>query len=114
MGRQGSSAPLNHRARSLDSACTQARRISKSSGPNAPASWGSLVRFRFTMPEDVNCDGVSYDMDREALFRGPPSVLQISVYEKKFMSDLLLGGADIKLDALSSSGQLEEWVPLRS
>ena len=67
--RQGSSAPLNHKARSLDSACTQARKISKSSGPNAPASWGSLVRFRFPLPEDVNCEGKSFDTDRESLFK---------------------------------------------
>lgn len=67
--RQGSSAPLNHKARSLDSACTQARKISKISGPNAPASWGSLVRFRFPLPEDVNCEGKSFDSDRESLFK---------------------------------------------
>ena len=67
--RQGSSAPLNHKARSLDSACTQPRKISKSSGPNAPASWGSLVRFRFPLPEDVTCEGKSLDTDRESLFK---------------------------------------------
>ena len=67
--RQGSSAPLNHRARSLDSACTQVRKISKISGQNAPASWGSYVRFRFPLPEDVNCEGKSFDRDRELLFK---------------------------------------------
>jgi hypothetical protein len=67
--RQGSTAPLNHKARSLDSACTQARKISKSSGQNAPASWGSLVRFRFPLPEDVDCEGKSFDADRESLFK---------------------------------------------
>ena len=67
--RQGSTAPLNHKARSLDSACTPARKISKSSGQNAPASWGSLVRFRFPLPEDVNCEGKSFDTDRESLFK---------------------------------------------
>uniref|UniRef100_A0A7S2MKE5 C2 domain-containing protein n=1 Tax=Helicotheca tamesis TaxID=374047 RepID=A0A7S2MKE5_9STRA len=112
--RPGSGAPLTHKARTLDSACTQPTKIGKSTGPNAPASWGSLVRFRFPLPEDVNCDGVSFDRDREALFKGAPSVLQLSVYEKKFMSDLQLGGADVKLDALTSGGQLEEWVPLRA
>ena len=30
------------------------------------------------------------------------------------MNDMMLGGADVRLDALSSSGQVEEWVPLRS
>jgi len=112
--RQGSSAPLNHKARSLDSACTQARKISKSSGPNAPASWGSLVRFRFPLPEDVNCEGRSFDTDRESLFKGPPTCLQITVYEKKFMSDVELGGADVNVDSLGSGGQIEEWVPLRA
>lgn len=67
--RKGSSAPLNHKARSLDSAMTQARKISKSSGPNAPASWGSIVRFRFPLPDDVNCEGKSFDPDRESLFK---------------------------------------------
>ena len=112
--RQGSSAPLNHKARSLDSACTQARKIAKSSGPNAPASWGSLVRFRFTLPEDVNCEGRSFDADRERLFKGPPTCLQITAYEKKFMSDVELGGADVNLESLGSGGQIEEWVPLRA
>ena len=36
------------------------------------------------------------------------------MYEKKFMTNSALGGADVSLDALSTSGQLEEWVPLRS
>jgi hypothetical protein len=112
--RDASNAPLTHKARTLDSASTEPRKINKSSGPNAPASWGSVVRFRFPLPEGVNCDGVSFDSDREALFKGAPSVLQISVYEKKFMTNSALGGADVKLDALSTSGQLEEWVPLVS
>ena len=112
--RDASNAPLTHKARTLDSASTEPRKIHKSSGPNAPASWGSVVRFRFPLPEDVNCDGVSFDSDREALFKGAPSVLQISVYEKKFMTNSVLGGADVNLDGLSTSGQLEEWVPLRS
>jgi len=112
--RDASNAPLTHKARTLDSASTEPRKINKSSGPNAPASWGSVVRFRFPLPEGVNCDGVSFDSDREALFKGAPSVLQISVYEKKFMTSSALGGADVSLDSLSTSGQLEEWVPLRS
>jgi len=112
--RQGSSAPLNHKARSLDSACTQPRKISKSSGPNAPASWGSLVRFRFPLPEEVNCEGRSFDTDRESLFKGPPTCLQITAYEKKFMSDVELGGADVNIESLGSGGQIEEWVPLRA
>jgi hypothetical protein len=48
------------------------------------------------------------------MLQGPPCELQVSVYEKKFMSDIFLGGADVKLDALASGGQLEEWVPLRA
>ena len=47
-------------------------------------------------------------------FKGPPTVLQVSVYEKKFMTDTFLGSADIDLDALTGGGQLEEWVPLRA
>ena len=30
------------------------------------------------------------------------------------MSDVKLGGVDVKLDALANGGQMEEWVPLRS
>ena len=112
--RDASNAPLTDKARTLDSASTEPRKINRSSGPNAPASWGSVVRFRFPLPEGINCDGVSFDSDREALFKGAPSVLQISVYEKKFMTNSALGGADVNLDALSTRGQLEEWVPLRS
>jgi hypothetical protein len=41
-------------------------------------------------------------------------VLQIAVYEKKFMNDVALGDADVKLDGLANGGQMEEWVPLRS
>lgn len=112
--RPRSTAPLTMKARTLDSVATQPTKLGKVTGPNAPASWGSLVRFRFPLPEYTTSDGRSYDGDREALFKGPPSVLQVSVYEKKFMSDALLGGADIKLDGLNSGGQLEEWVPLRT
>jgi hypothetical protein len=137
--RQGSTAPLNHKARSLDSACTQARKISKSSGQNAPPSWGSLVRFRFPLPEDVDCEGKSFDADRESLFKvrldisilsfcmmpilisadihyfqGFPTCLQIAVYEKKFMSEVELGGADVSFESLGSGGRIEEWVPLRA
>jgi hypothetical protein len=54
-------------------------KLGKSTGPNAPASWGSLVQFRFPLPEYTTSDGRSYNIDREALFRGPPSVLQVSV-----------------------------------
>jgi hypothetical protein len=112
--REASNAPLTQKARTLDSACTEAKKINKSSGPNAPASWGSVVRFRFPLPDGVNCDGLSSDVDREALFKGPPNVLQLSVYEKKFMTTQALGVADIQLDSLSTGSQLEEWAPLRS
>ena len=112
--RPGSSTPLSHKAKTLDSATTPPVKLTRVSGPNAPASWGSLVRFRFPLPEDVDVNGRSFNEDREALFRGAPSILQVSVYVKKFMSETLLGGADVSLDALSPGGQLEEWVPLRS
>lgn len=47
------------------------------------------------------------------LNQGPPTCLQVTVYEKKFMSDVELGGADVSLDSLGTGGQIEEWVPLR-
>jgi hypothetical protein len=72
------------------------------------------VRFRFPLPEDVALDGASYDGDREVLFKGPPSVLQVSVYEKKLLVDHSLGTADIRTDGLWAGDQLEEWVPLRN
>jgi hypothetical protein len=112
--RARSSAPLTAKARTLDSVSTPPIRLTKTSGPNAPASWGSVVRFRFPLPENTGIDGKNQDSDCEALFKGPPCVLQVSVYEKKFMSDVFLGGADVKLDALDSGGQLEEWVPLKT
>ena len=73
--------------------------------PNAPA-WGSLDWFRFLLPEDVNVDRASLDMSGEPLFQGPPSVLQIFVYKKKFMSDQWLGSADVKLNAVGIWYQL--------
>eukprot|EP00980_Cylindrotheca_fusiformis_P008934 scaffold1909_cov130-Cylindrotheca_fusiformis.AAC.1 len=112
--RSRSGSPLTNKARTLDSVATSPKKLGKATGPNAPASWGSLVRFRYPLPEGTTIEGRSYDADREALFKGPPSVLQLSVYEKKFMSDALLGGADVTLDGLSAGGQLEEWVPLRT
>jgi len=112
--RARSSAPLTSKARTLDSVSTSPVKLTKTSGPNAPASWGSLVRFRYPLPENTDIEGKCNDKDCESLFKGPPSVLQISVYEKKFMSDSYLGGADIKLNSLSYGGQLEEWVPLRT
>ena len=112
--RSRSGKPITLKARTLDSVATHPMKLGKSTGPNAPASWGSLVRFRFPLPEYTGTDRRSFDHDREALFKGPPSVLQVSVYEKKFMSDSLLGGADVKLDGLTAGGQLEEWVPLKT
>lgn len=38
----------------------------------------------------------------------------MTVYEKKFMSEIELGGADVNLESLGSGGQIEEWVPLRA
>jgi RAVE protein 1 C terminal len=112
--RAGSGGTLTNKARTLDSAATTPVKLNKTSGPNAPASWGSLVRFRFPLPEDASVDGTSYDRDRESLFKGPPRVLQVSVYEKKLLADHSLGTADISTDSLSAGGQVEEWVPLRS
>ena len=112
--REGSTPPLANKARTLDTAATQPVKLGKSSGPNAPASWGSVVRFRFPLPEQASVDGVSFDMDRELLFKGPPNVLQLSVYERKLLVDSSLGSADVRMDGLWAGGQLEEWVPLRS
>jgi hypothetical protein len=114
--RKGSAGVLSNKTRTLDTAHTHPVRLSKPSGvgPNAPATWGSVVRFRFPLPEGVHVDGSSLDRDRESLFRGPPTVLQISVYEKKLLVDTALGTADIGTDGLWASGQVEEWVPLRS
>jgi len=112
--RARSHAPLTLKARTLDSVSTAPVKLTKTSGPNAPASWGSLVRFRYPLPENTNVEGKCHDRHCESLFKGPPSVLQLSVYEKKFMSDSFLGGADIQLNGLSSGGQLEEWVPLKT
>lgn len=112
--RDGSNAALTNKARTLDTASTHPVKLGKSSGPNAPASWGSVVRFRFPLPEQATVDGVSVDNNRELLFKGPPRVLQVSVYEKKLLVDYALGTADIRMDGLWAGGQLEEWVPLRS
>jgi len=116
--RARSNAPLTSKARTLDSVSTAPVKLAKTSGPNsgpnAPASWGSLVRFRYPLPENTDIEGKCYDRACESLFKGPPSVLQVSVYEKKFMSDTYLGGADVQLNGLSSGGQLEEWVPLKT
>ena len=112
--RDGTTAALTNKARTLDTATTQPVKLGKSTGPNAPASWGSVVRFRFPLPEQASVDGVSFDRDRELLFKGPPTVLQVSVYEKKLLVDNALGTADIRTDGLWAGGQLEEWVPLRS
>jgi hypothetical protein len=112
--RSGSGSGLTNKARTLDSKTTHPVKLGKTSGPNAPASWGSVVRFRFPLPEDVAIDGTSYDGDREIIFKGPPCVLQVSVYEKKLLVDHALGTADIRTDGLWAGDQLEEWVPLRS
>ncbi len=112
--RARSHAPLTLKARTLDSVSTAPVKLTKTSGPNAPASWGSLVRFRYPLPDNTNIEGKCNDRHCESLFKGAPSVLQLSVYEKKFMSDSFLGEADIQLNGLSSGGQLEEWVPLKT
>ena len=115
--RIGSSGILTNKARTIDSASTSPMKLNKTSGPNAPASWGSVVRFRFPLPEDADSTGNSShtnSRDRETLFKGPPRVLQISVYEKKLLADHAIGSADVTMDGLSAGGQIEEWVPLRS
>jgi RAVE protein 1 C terminal len=115
--RARSNGILSSKARTIDSASTQPFKLNKTAvGPNAPASWGSLVRFRFPLPEDASVvDGTSPDRDRETLFKGPPRLLQISVYVKKLLADHSLGTADVNMDGLSADGgPMEEWVPLRS
>jgi hypothetical protein len=113
--RIGSSGILTNKARTIDSASTSPMKLNKTSGPNAPASWGSVVRFRFPLPEDADSAGShTNSRDRETLFKGPPRVLQISVYEKKLLADHAIGSADVNMDGLSAGGQIEEWVPLRS
>ena len=114
--RRGSSGVLSNKTRTLDTASTSPVRLGKPTGvgPNAPASWGSVVRFRYPLPDETSVDGTSFDSDREALFKGPPSVLQITVYEKKLLVDHALGTADVDMDGLFAGGQVEEWVPLRS
>ena len=114
--RRGSSGVLSNKTRTLDTAATTPVRLGKPTGvgPYAPASWGSVVRFRYPLPDETAIDGTSFDADREALFKGPPSVLQITVYEKKLLVDHALGTADVDMDGLHGGGQVEEWVPLRS
>ena len=114
MKRSGSSSLLSNKTRTLDTSTTHPVKLGKTSGPNAPASWGCVVRFRFPLPEDTSVDGMSFDRDRDVLFKGPPSVLQVTVYERKLLVDHALGTADIRMDGLWAGGQLEEWVPLRS
>lgn len=67
--RSDSGALLTSKTRTLDSAATLPMKLAKSSGPNAPASWGSVVRFRFPIPEDTFSNGVSFDRHREILFK---------------------------------------------
>ena len=62
-------APLTNKTRTLDTAATPPIKLAKSAGPNAPASWGSVVRFRFPLPADVACSGASLDRNREILFK---------------------------------------------
>ena len=114
--RIGSSGILTNNARTIDSASTSPIKLNKTSGPNAPASWGSIVSFRFALPEVADGANSNHtnNRDRETLFKGPPRVLQISVYEKKMLADHAIGSADVNMDGLSSGGQIEEWVPLRS
>jgi len=68
--RSGSGGPLTSKARTIDSATTQPVKLNKTSGPHAPASWGSVVRFRFPLPEHVQSDGQCSISDQEALFKG--------------------------------------------
>jgi len=112
--RTGHGTPLTNKARTIDTASSPPVKLRKATGPNAPASWGSVIRFRFPLPEDVAVDGTSSDIDREVIFNGPPTMLQLSVYEKKLLMDHSLGSADVSMEALWAGGQLEEWVPLRS
>jgi len=80
--RSSSNAILSLKTRTLDSACTDPKKIGKASGPNAPGTWGSLIRFRFPLPEDVDSEGLSFDHDREALFNVSNSSFLNYIYWK--------------------------------
>ena len=117
--RAGSTAPVTNKSRSKDSFMTEPVKLTnvgKGGGSKDPVGWGSVACFRFALPEGVGCSDIkSFDESREKLFRGPPSVVFMNVYEKKpFFGDLLLGGGEVGMGKVGVGQPWENWCPLNS
>jgi len=69
MRRSESCAKLTNRTSTLDIAVTPTMKIARPAGPNAPATWGSVVWFRFPLPEGRECcPGSCGGFNRETSF----------------------------------------------
>ena len=100
--RSRSKAPMNNRGRSKDSVLTEPVKIGS-------GGWGSSANFRFPLPEGVSGSTLkSFSSSRDKLFKGPPTVLCMNVYEKRrIIGDCLLGNLEIDLEGVG--GNWENW-----
>uniref|UniRef100_A0A7S2BZT7 Uncharacterized protein n=1 Tax=Octactis speculum TaxID=3111310 RepID=A0A7S2BZT7_9STRA len=125
-----STAALTPKTRTMDSHLTQPCRLEhREETPNdsgafdarRPCPWGTYVRFRVPLPDDVS--GLANVSQKKgargsgsvlALTKGPPQMLHVGVYQKRpIVGDLQLGSLEVPLSALTSSTPLQQWLPLQ-
>ncbi|GMI01920.1 hypothetical protein TrVE_jg4649 [Triparma verrucosa] len=114
--RQGSTAPLTNKSRTFDSCLTEAtkiKRVGKDNEARSQVGWGSVASYRFPLPPGTRCDGAAFDENREKIFRGPPTLLSLAVYEKRtLLGDHQLGVGELDLSTLTEAQSEDDWVPL--
>jgi hypothetical protein len=107
--REGSNAPCTNKNRTKDSCLTSTVKLSGTD------RWNGCAHFRFPLPPGANTNLASYDAHRERLFKGPPTMVKIGVYEKRMvlLGDLLIGNGEADLKKLVGPGGVgEDWIPL--
>jgi len=105
--REGSNAPCTNKNRTKDSCLSEG-------GKGGKGGMNCCAQFRFPLPEGIGSDLAGFDEHRERLFKGPPTLVKIGVYEKRsFLGDSLIGFGDTPLKTLvGANGEGEDWLPL--
>ena len=109
LSRAKSTAPCTARAKTLDCAVTKPTKIKKGRDRDV-VGWGSAAAFKFPLPSSTRCDGTAIDANTESLFSGPPTVVQLSVYEKKLLGYSLIGKSTLSLESLTEGEPIDEWL----
>ena len=112
LSRAKSIAPCSARAKTLDCATTKPTKIKRGRDGDVAVGWGSAAAFKFPLPPSTRCDGTAMDASTESLFSGPPTVVQMAIYEKRLLGDLLLGKTSASLESLTEGDPVDEWLQI--